>query len=43
MLPQSVFVLHACAHNPTGGIDPTRNNGIILPEAMQNMIAFDCA
>ncbi|OAX42061.1 PLP-dependent transferase [Rhizopogon vinicolor AM-OR11-026] len=43
--PRSVFLLHACAHNPTG-VDPTRDQWKQIAEVMmvKNHYAFfDCA
>lgn len=42
---RSVFLLHACAHNPTG-VDPTREQWAMIVEVMleKNHYAFfDCA
>jgi aspartate aminotransferase len=43
--PRSVFLLHACAHNPTG-VDPTRDQWKQIAEVMQaqnHYAFFDCA
>ncbi|KDE05205.1 aspartate aminotransferase, variant [Microbotryum lychnidis-dioicae p1A1 Lamole] len=44
-LPQSVFLLHACAHNPTG-VDPTRDQWKHIADIFQakgHYAFFDCA
>jgi aspartate aminotransferase len=44
-LPGSVFLLHACAHNPTG-VDPTEEQWKAIAEAMvkkKHYAFFDCA
>lgn len=43
--PRSVFLLHACAHNPTG-VDPTREQWTTIAETMlekKHFAFFDCA
>jgi aspartate aminotransferase len=43
--PRSVFLLHACAHNPTG-VDPTRDQWKQIAEviiAKNHYAFFDCA
>eukprot|EP00761_Pharyngomonas_kirbyi_P012597 gb/GECH01012624.1/.p1 GENE.gb/GECH01012624.1/~~gb/GECH01012624.1/.p1 ORF type:complete len:466 (+),score=110.46 gb/GECH01012624.1/:1-1398(+) len=41
----SVFILHACAHNPTG-VDPTKEQWHQIADALQerdHLVFFDCA
>ncbi|KAH8833850.1 putative aspartate aminotransferase, cytoplasmic, partial [Flagelloscypha sp. PMI_526] len=43
--PRSVFLLHACAHNPTG-VDPTRDQWKKIAETIlekKHFVFFDCA
>ncbi|KAF8628428.1 hypothetical protein AX15_003949 [Amanita polypyramis BW_CC] len=43
--PRSVFLLHACAHNPTG-VDPTREQWKVIADTMlenKHYAFFDCA
>ena len=43
--PRSVFLLHACAHNPTG-VDPTREQWTQIADAVlerSHYVFFDCA
>ena len=43
--PRSIFLLHACAHNPTG-IDPTKEQWGLIADAMlerKHYAFFDCA
>jgi len=43
--PRSVFVLHACAHNPTG-VDPTREQWLEIADVVlerKHYVFFDCA
>jgi len=43
--PRSIFLLHACAHNPTG-IDPTKEQWRLIADAMlerKHYAFFDCA
>lgn len=42
---RSVFLLHACAHNPTG-VDPTQEEWKVIADAIvegQHYAFFDCA
>ncbi|KDO34648.1 hypothetical protein SPRG_00710 [Saprolegnia parasitica CBS 223.65] len=42
---KSVFLLHACAHNPTG-VDPTKEQWAAISKAMKeknHVVFFDCA
>jgi len=43
--PRSVFLIHACAHNPTG-VDPTREQWVQIADTMlasHHYAFFDCA
>ena len=44
-IPRSVFLLHACAHNPTG-VDPTKEQWATIADVMLekgHFAFFDCA